>query len=114
MANSEPIAVIGAGLMGHGIAQVFVSRGHPVALFDLTNEILSRAVENIRSNLTLMARSGIGSADSIEPSIQRIRVSRDLRSGGRGFRKWSKESMERCRGDLLAHLIRWNRDPGKG
>lgn len=86
MVNSEPIAVIGAGLMGHGIAQVFVSHGHPVALFDLTNEILSRAVENIRSNLTLMARSGIGSVDDIEPSIQRIRVSRDLREAASGAR----------------------------
>jgi 3-hydroxybutyryl-CoA dehydrogenase len=79
MPNSEPIAVIGAGLMGHGITQVFATRGHRVSLFDLTHEILAKAVENIRANLTLMARKGIGSADDIEPAIQRIRVTQDLR-----------------------------------
>jgi len=78
MPDSEPIAVIGAGLMGHGIAQIFATRGHRVSLFDLTREILAKAVENIRANLTLMARKGIGSAGDIEPAIRRIRVTQDL------------------------------------
>ena len=31
------IAVIGAGLMGHGIAQVFALAGHDVTIYDLVD-----------------------------------------------------------------------------
>ena len=86
MPDSEPIAVIGAGLMGHGIAQIFATRGHQVSLFDLTREILAKAVENIRANLTLMVRKGIGSAGDIEPAIRRIRVTQDLEEATSGTR----------------------------
>jgi 3-hydroxybutyryl-CoA dehydrogenase len=86
MPTSEPIAVIGAGLMGHGIAQIFATRGHRVSLFDLTREILAKAVENIRANLTLMARKGIGSPGDIEPAVQRIRVTQDLGEAASGAR----------------------------
>ncbi len=78
MSNSEMIAIIGAGLMGHGIAQIFASYGHRVTLLDVSDEILAEAVENIRANLTLLARNGIGSAEDIEPIIKRIRVTLDL------------------------------------
>ena len=44
------VAVIGAGLMGHGIAQVFAVGGYPVTLVDIEDEPLSRAVEMVRSN----------------------------------------------------------------
>ena len=33
---------------------------------------------------------------------------------GQGFQGWSQEGMERCRRELLEHLICWNRDHGKG
>ena len=34
MSNPERIAIIGAGLMGNGIAAVFAARGHSVTLYD--------------------------------------------------------------------------------
>ena len=34
MAEKARIAVIGAGLMGHGLAQVFALGGHDVAIYD--------------------------------------------------------------------------------
>ena len=45
------IAVIGAGLMGHGIAQVFAVRGHEVAIYDPFPEVLARVPERVRANL---------------------------------------------------------------
>jgi 3-hydroxybutyryl-CoA dehydrogenase len=72
------IAVIGAGLMGHGIAQIFANKGHWVSLLDVSDEILARAVENIRANLTLLAQNGIGSTEDIEPTLKRVRVTRNL------------------------------------
>ena len=78
MPNSEKIGVIGAGLMGHGIAQIFASQGHRVSLLDVSEKILAEAIENIRTNLTLMAQSGIGSPEDIEPAVKRIEVTREL------------------------------------
>ncbi len=76
--EKQSIAVIGAGLMGHGIAQVFAVHGHPVFLMDLEDTALSNAIESIRANLALMARSGIGSEAEIEPAVQRIATTTDL------------------------------------
>ncbi len=78
MSKRINIAVIGAGLMGHGIAQIFAVHGHPVNLMDLEDTVLSDAIQSIRSNLALMARRGVGSEADIEPAIQRIRTTTDL------------------------------------
>lgn len=72
------ISVIGAGLMGHGIAQIFASRNHDVYLLDVEAELLPKAAENIRSNLTMMARKGIGLESEIDTIIARIRTTTDI------------------------------------
>jgi len=45
------IAVIGAGLMGHGIAQVFALAGHDVAIYDSFEQTLETAKDRILANL---------------------------------------------------------------
>jgi 3-hydroxybutyryl-CoA dehydrogenase len=45
------VSVVGAGLMGHGIAQVFALRGHPVRVFDPAAAMLETLNERIRANL---------------------------------------------------------------
>ncbi len=80
MPQKERIAVIGAGLMGHGLAQIFAISGHAVTLMDLKSELLSCAIDNVRSNLKMMADKGIGSEDQIEPAVARIEVTTDLES----------------------------------
>jgi 3-hydroxybutyryl-CoA dehydrogenase len=79
MSNSKNIAVIGAGMMGHGIAQIFASHGHRVSLLDVSEQILADAIENIRANLTLLAQNGIARAEDIEPAVKRIKVTRNLK-----------------------------------
>jgi 3-hydroxybutyryl-CoA dehydrogenase len=78
------IAVIGAGLMGHGIAQIFALQGYSVRLMDLDEELLTKALENIRSNLTLMAQKGIGQTHDIEPAMGRIKATVDLNEAAAG------------------------------
>lgn len=51
MANKTHIAVVGAGLMGHGIAQVFVSAGHLVTVYDPSHDALASLRERIGRNL---------------------------------------------------------------
>ena len=78
MSKIENIAIIGAGMMGHGIAQIFANGGYSVTLMDLNNDLLVQAIENIRSNLILMAEKNIGTQQDIEPIISRIKTTTDL------------------------------------
>src|SRR5688500_9579127 len=53
--NSEKriasIAVLGAGTMGHGIAQVAAAANYPVVLYEVNKEALARGVAAIERNL---------------------------------------------------------------
>jgi len=51
MADKARIAVIGAGLMGHGLAQVFALAGHQVTIYDSVAATLSSAKSRIVTNL---------------------------------------------------------------
>jgi len=50
-ANKPKITVIGAGLMGHGIAQVFALTGHDVTIYDSVQSNLDTAKSRILANL---------------------------------------------------------------
>ena len=47
----EKIVVIGAGTMGNGIAHTAAASGFDVALIDVGDEVLARAMKTISSNL---------------------------------------------------------------
>ena len=49
--SKAKIAVIGAGLMGHGIAQVFALAGHDVTIYDSFKDTLDSAKTRILANL---------------------------------------------------------------
>jgi 3-hydroxybutyryl-CoA dehydrogenase len=78
MPEIRNITIIGAGLMGHGIAQVFAAKGYNVILMDLNDGLLVQAIKNIRSNLTLIADHDIGVYKDIDPVISRIRSTTDM------------------------------------
>jgi 3-hydroxybutyryl-CoA dehydrogenase len=84
--KQDRIAIIGAGLMGHGIAQIFAVHGFPVSLLDVNDEVLAKATENVRTNLTLLAKNGIGKSEDIEGAVGRITTTRDLREAVSGAR----------------------------
>ncbi|MCZ7664624.1 MAG: 3-hydroxyacyl-CoA dehydrogenase NAD-binding domain-containing protein [Thermoleophilia bacterium] len=83
----EPVAVIGAGLMGSGIAQVFATGGWPVALQDVSAEALERAVEGIHRNLAFLVERGLGNEEAVESALARISITTDLQeaAGGAAF-----------------------------
>lgn len=45
------IAIVGAGIMGQGIAQVCALAGYPVMLYDTQPDLIKTAIANIRKNL---------------------------------------------------------------
>ena len=58
------IAVVGAGLMGHGIAQVFAEAGYPVAIHDPEREALASVPARVAVNLRTLGRDP-GPAENI-------------------------------------------------
>ena len=70
--------MIGAGLMGHGIAQFFASKNYNVHLLDVKDELLSKAVENIRVNLSMMARKAIIPGSVVDTVISRIKTTTNM------------------------------------
>ena len=79
MSEIKNIAVIGAGLMGHGISQIFAVKGYPVTLMDLNRDLLSSALKNIRSNLTVMADNNLGAHSEIDSVISGIKTTTDMK-----------------------------------
>ncbi len=68
----QRIAVVGAGTMGLGIAQVFSTAGYQVTLTDVSDAALSRAFETISRNLDRqVAKQGI-SPDQKTEALSRL------------------------------------------
>ncbi|MFY1698252.1 3-hydroxyacyl-CoA dehydrogenase family protein [Solwaraspora sp. WMMA2101] len=72
------LAVIGAGLMGSGIAQVAAQAGWQVTMRDLDDAATARGVDGIRRSLEKFASKGTISADDVEAAIGRITTTTDL------------------------------------
>ena len=72
------ISVIGAGLMGHGIAQSFAQRSYTVMLHDLEETILKKALSTIRSNLETFVEVGLEKEDNIEKILLNIHTTLNL------------------------------------
>jgi 3-hydroxybutyryl-CoA dehydrogenase len=72
------VAVLGAGTMGNGIAQVFAQHGHDVLLRDLDAAILERALGTIRKSLNKLTEKGKLAAGEAEATLARIRPVTDL------------------------------------
>ncbi|MFH1059173.1 MAG: 3-hydroxyacyl-CoA dehydrogenase NAD-binding domain-containing protein [Pseudomonadota bacterium] len=74
------IAILGAGLMGHGIAQIFAAAGHAVRLFDQDPAVLASAPQRIRANLRPFLELGLMAPDQVEPLLARVQLCPDLAS----------------------------------
>ena len=66
------VAVIGSGIMGAGIAEVAASHGHPVLVYDINADAISRAIDGIRTRLESRVARGKLSAEACELTLQRL------------------------------------------
>ena len=74
----QQIAVIGAGLMGHGIAQEFAFAGYQVHLHDMNQAQVDAGMERIRDNLQLFVENGLARPNQIDETLNRIHGSDQL------------------------------------
>ena len=73
----EQIAVIGAGTMGNGIAQVCAVAGYPVLLVDVSDAALERGVATLGKNLERQVNKGTLDAERATAAKARIRTTTD-------------------------------------
>ncbi|MEW1545349.1 3-hydroxyacyl-CoA dehydrogenase family protein [Streptomyces tsukubensis] len=72
------LAVIGAGLMGSGIAQVSARAGWDVVLRDITDEALTRGTDGIEASFDRFVAKGKLAAADAEAALGRITTTTDL------------------------------------
>lgn len=77
-ATLETVAVIGNGIIGHGIAQVFAASGKAVVMIGRDQASLARAMERIASSLADFASHELIDPATIPATIARIRTSTRL------------------------------------
>jgi len=74
----ERIGVLGAGLMGNGIAHVFAQEGYEVVMYDIVPEQLEKALVTIRQNLERQAKKGAVPETLVAETMGRITATQDM------------------------------------
>jgi 3-hydroxybutyryl-CoA dehydrogenase len=84
MTMKEPIAVLGAGTMGRGIAQVCAQSGHPVRLRDVNPTVLQQARGHIQAALDKGVQLAKIPRNIADETLSRIRFETDLAPAAQG------------------------------
>ncbi len=77
----KKVLIVGAGTMGHGIAQAFAQGGYQVSLFSRSQETLDRASALIKTSLDTLVEGGLLEEGQIPAIISRITPTRSLEEG---------------------------------
>ena len=80
----KKICVLGAGLMGNGIAQVSAVAGYEVALRDIEQRFVDGGMNNIKKNLSRDVEKGKITQDQANAIIGRIKPTLDLKEAATG------------------------------
>jgi 3-hydroxybutyryl-CoA dehydrogenase len=78
--ENRKVVVVGAGVMGHGIAQTFAQGGFRVSLVDMTREAVDRGLKLMKSSLNTMAEEGV-LEHSVETVLDLVTPSTSLEEG---------------------------------
>jgi len=75
------VAVIGAGTMGPGIAQVFAQAGCPVQIIDIDKIALKQAQKRIESSVNAFQKAGVYGARKAAATLSNINITANLAAG---------------------------------
>jgi 3-hydroxybutyryl-CoA dehydrogenase len=73
------IAVLGLGIMGHGIAQVSAQSGFNVFAYDINEEAISKGITGVSKSLERMTSKEKISREEADLTLSRLHTSTDLR-----------------------------------
>jgi 3-hydroxybutyryl-CoA dehydrogenase len=74
----DRVALLGAGMVGHGLALHFAKAGYQVTLYSRTQQTLDKAVQDIRANLPALLQGQTNVEDEIKKIISRIKTTRNM------------------------------------
>lgn len=92
----EKIGVVGAGQMGHGIAQVAAVSGFAVTLTDIAQDALDRARSNVER--------------SLDKLVSKERITAETRDAALGRLTTSTDTADAARADLLVEAVTENEE----
>src|SRR5690625_3785816 len=78
MLDIQSVAVIGAGQMGAGIAQVFAQAGYDVTMYDINEEALDRGYSYIEQMLSRAVSKGNIQATERETTLKKLKTTKNL------------------------------------
>ena len=80
----KKVCVLGAGLMGNGIAQVCAQAGYEVTLRDIEQRFVDGGMNTIKKNLSRDAEKGKITKEQMESVLGRIKPTLDLKEAASG------------------------------
>ena len=72
MSAIKKVAVVGAGTMGNGIAQVFAQAGLDVVMIDQSDEFVARGMNTVRKSLERLVKKGTFTEQAAADIVARI------------------------------------------
>jgi len=79
LSDIKKVSVIGSGIMGHGIGQTFALGGYQVTLNDINDDLLEKALKQIRKNLDTFIEFGITTNEAAREAFSRIKTATTLK-----------------------------------
>jgi len=77
------VCVVGAGVMGSGITQVFAQAGYSVVMVDVAEEFIQKGMASIKANLERSVAKGRMSKEDAEAVLGRIKTTLNLEEAGK-------------------------------
>ncbi|MCK9230978.1 MAG: 3-hydroxyacyl-CoA dehydrogenase NAD-binding domain-containing protein [Syntrophales bacterium] len=80
----KKICVLGAGLMGSGIAQVCAQAGYDVSMRDIEQRFIDRGMDAIRKNLERSLDKGKTTREEVDGVLSRLHPTLDMKEAAEG------------------------------
>lgn len=100
----DKVTVIGAGTMGHGIAQVAAQSGFEVALYDIKEEFVEKGLSKVRENLAKGIEKGKVTPADRDAALARLKGTSDFAAAAAGARLVIEAAPEKM--ELKADIFR--------
>ncbi|MCX5852882.1 MAG: 3-hydroxyacyl-CoA dehydrogenase family protein [Deltaproteobacteria bacterium] len=82
--NVQKITVLGAGTMGHGIAQAAIAAGFNAVLYDVSREFVDKGAGRIRKSLAKRVEKGKLKDEEMKAILSRLTTATDLKEAAAG------------------------------
>ena len=102
----KKIAVLGAGTMGHTIANTFAMAGYPVNLYESFEKVRETVKDKIRGELEFLVQEEYLKAEDVQATLDRITLFADLKEAVEDHRASASHAPRSIYGRIIAEADR--------